>query len=82
MTIGQTEPTSANFIEKGGVPMDKINVEKLQKEMDSLGILNIEASGEFTPSCVQDAVDVVKSINLDFHQLAEQAKEKRRHPLK
>lgn len=62
--------------------MDKVNVEDLQKEIDRLGILNIEASGELTPSCVQDAVDVVKSINLDFHQLAAQAKEKRRNPLK
>lgn len=62
--------------------MDEMSVKELQKEMSDLGILNIEASGELTSSCVKDAIDVVKSINLDFHQLAEEAKRKRSNPLK
>ncbi len=58
------------------------NIEDLKRQVSELGILNIEASGEFCSSYIKDAVDVVKSINLDFHQLAEEARNKRRNPLK
>ncbi len=48
-----------------------VNIKELQKEMKSLGILNIEADGELSPELLKDAVDAVKETNLDFKDLAE-----------
>ena len=62
--------------------MKKVNVKELQKEITELGILNIEAYGEFSPECLQDAVAVVRSVNLDFKALAAEARKKRENPSK
>lgn len=51
-----------------------VNIKELQKEMKSLGILNIEADGELSPELLKDAVDAVKETNLDFKDLAEKSK--------
>lgn len=54
--------------------MDKAEIRKLKKEMDSLGIINIEADGEFSLELVKEAINSVKEANLDFKSLAEQSK--------
>lgn len=54
--------------------MSEINIKDLQKEMKSLGIINIEADGDLSPSLLKDAVEAVKETNLDFAALAEKAK--------
>lgn len=54
--------------------MSEINIKDLQKEMKSLGIINIEADGDLSPSLLKDAVEAVKETNLDFKALAEKAK--------
>lgn len=52
-----------------------VDVKELQKEMKSLGILNVEADGELSLELLKDAVDAVKEINLNFKDLAEKSKE-------
>jgi hypothetical protein len=54
-----------------------VDVKALQKEMKSLGILNIEADGELTSELLQDAIDTVKENPLDFKELAAEAKAKK-----
>lgn len=54
--------------------MSEINIKDLQKEMESLGIINIEADGDLSPSLLKDAVEAVKETNLDFKALAEKSK--------
>ena len=54
----------------------KINTKKLQEDIDRLGILSVEASGVLSLECMQDAVDVVKTINIDFTKLAMEARKK------
>lgn len=51
--------------------MGDVDVKNLQKEMESLGIINIEADGDLFPSLLKDAVEAVKETNLDFKVLAE-----------
>lgn len=53
-------------------PQKETFIKELQKEMKSLGILNIEAEGELSPELLKDAVDAVKETNLDFKALANQ----------
>lgn len=55
--------------------MNEINIKDLQKEMKSLGIINIEADGELSPSLLKDAVDAVKETALDFKALSAKSKE-------
>lgn len=55
--------------------MADINIKNLQKEMKSLGIINIEADGELSPSLIKDAVDAVKETALDFKTLSVKSKE-------
>ena len=55
--------------------MGEINIKDLQKEMKSLGIINIEADGDLSPSLLRDAVEAVKETNLNFKELAEKSKE-------
>ncbi|MGP1428188.1 MAG: hypothetical protein ACTTKB_08265 [Treponema sp.] len=55
----------------------EIDTKKLQKDIDRLGILSVEASGGMSLECMQDAVDVVKAINIDFKKLAAEARQKR-----
>lgn len=55
--------------------MSNVNIGELQKEMKILGILNIEADGNFSPELLKDAVDAVKETNLNFRDLAKQAEE-------
>lgn len=54
-----------------------VDVKALQKEMKSLGILNIEADGELTSELLQDAIDAVKENPLDFKELAAEARTKK-----
>lgn len=54
--------------------MSEINIKDLQKEMKSLGIINIEADGDLSPSLLKDAVEAVKETNIDFATIAEKAK--------
>lgn len=54
-----------------------LEAKKLQKDIDRLGILSVEASGVLSLECMQDAVDVVKAISIDFTKLAEEARKKR-----
>lgn len=56
--------------------MDKAEIKKLKKEMNFLGIINIEADGEFSLELVKEAINSVKEANLDFKSLAEQSKQK------
>ena len=56
----------------------KIDTKKLQEDIDKLGIVAIETS-EWSLECMQDAVDVVKTINIDFTKLAAEARQKRRN---
>ena len=51
-----------------------IDTKKLQEDIDKLGIVAIETSGL---ECMQDAIDVVKAINIDFTKLAMEARKKR-----
>lgn len=59
-----------------------IEIQKLEQEAKALGILNIEASGELTPAYVKDAIDAVKAINVNFKELAAQARKNMENPLK
>ena len=52
-----------------------IDTKKLQEDIDKLGIVAIETSG-LSLECMQDAVDVVKAINIDFTKLAMEARKK------
>lgn len=54
--------------------MADINIKELQKEMKSLGIINIEADGNLSPELLQDAIEAVKETNYNFKELAEQSK--------
>lgn len=55
--------------------MGEIDIRDLQNEMKSLGIINIEADGDLSPSLLKDAVEAVKETNLDFRALAKKSKE-------
>ena len=55
--------------------MGEIDIRDLQNEMKSLGIINIEADGDLSPSLLKDAVEAVKETNLDFRTLAKKSKE-------
>ena len=55
--------------------MGEIDIRDLQNEMKSLGIINIEADGDLSPSLLKDAVEAVKETNLDFRTLATKSKE-------
>ena len=57
----------------------KIDARQLQKDIDKLGILAIEASDALSLECMKDTVDVVKTINIDFTKLAAEARQKRRN---
>lgn len=53
--------------------MSEINIKDLQEEMKSLGIINIEADGDLSPSLLRDAVEAVKETKLNFKDLAEKS---------
>ena len=50
--------------------MDEITVKNLQEEMKSLERINIEADEGVSPSVLQDILETVKKITLDFASLA------------
>lgn len=54
------------------------NIKELEKEMKALGIVNIAVSGEFTPEFAREAIDAVKSINIDFGEIASQIERNRK----
>ena len=49
--------------------MDKAT---MLKEIKDLGILNISPSGYLSKEIVSDAINAVKSVNLDFDKIAEE----------
>ncbi|QTQ13551.1 hypothetical protein HRQ91_03245 [Treponema parvum] len=55
--------------------MESKEIKELQKEMKSLGILNIEADGDLSIGLLRDAIDAVKETNLNFKELAEKSKQ-------
>lgn len=55
---------------KQEVAMDEISVKNLQEEMKSLERINIEADEGVSPSVLQDILETVKKITLDFDSLA------------
>lgn len=53
--------------------MDKSKMRNYEKELKSLGILNIEADGNFSEALIEEAIDAVKQTNINFKSIAEQA---------
>lgn len=55
-----------------------MNQNNLQNELDSLGIVNIDATGELSVGLVQNAIDSTKNLlsNLDLEAIAKEADEK------
>ncbi|MGP1459512.1 MAG: hypothetical protein ACTTKL_09410 [Treponema sp.] len=53
-------------------------MEKLQRDMKELGIINVEVSGNLTIDLLEDAVQVVKEVNIDFNKFAQQMEEERK----
>ncbi len=55
-----------------------MNQNNLQNELDSLGIVNIDAAGELSVGLVQNAIDSTKNLlsNLDLESIAKEADEK------
>ncbi len=53
------------------------NIDALLKECENLGIINIEAHGGLSTELIQDAIDSVKAINLDFDKIATQMNKER-----
>ena len=53
---------------------------KLQKELDKLGIVSIEAAGELSVGLVQNAIDSTKNLfsHLDLEAIAKEANENER----
>lgn len=43
--------------------MKKTDLKKLKKEIDELGILNIEAFNDVDATCMSDAVQIVKDLD-------------------
>ena len=56
------------------------DIEQAKRDIDELGIINIEASSDLTPAYVCDAVRAVKEMNLDFDDLAKQMERARSNP--
>ncbi len=54
--------------------MGEVSIKALQKEMNALGIINIEADGDLSPSLLKDAVEAVKETALDFKSIAEKSR--------
>ncbi|MEL3905579.1 MAG: hypothetical protein P1P65_00915 [Treponema sp.] len=57
--------------------MKNREIENLQKELNRLGIISIEADSGLSGELAKTAIEVVKSVNLDFTQLAKTARQKR-----
>ena len=55
-------------------------MKQAQKDIQKLGIINIEASGDLTPDVICDAVAAVKEVNLNFKELSAQAARYRKAP--
>lgn len=58
--------------------MNNTHLEKLQRDMKELGIINVEVSGNLTIDLLEDAVQVVKEVNIDFNKFAQQMEEERK----
>ncbi|MBQ9238766.1 MAG: hypothetical protein IJ191_05555 [Treponema sp.] len=58
----------------------KYDMKQLQKDCKKLGIINIEAADDLTPTYVYDAVRAVKEIHLDMQSVATEMEERRRNP--
>lgn len=56
--------------------MNKTDRAALQKEMEALGIINIEADVPLTVDILRDVIQVVKDIDLDFDKIAKQIEER------
>ncbi|MBR4464104.1 MAG: hypothetical protein IKS40_05785 [Treponema sp.] len=49
-----------------------LNKDTMIKEIKDLGILNISPSGYLSKEIVSDAINAVKSANIDFDKIAEE----------
>lgn len=49
---------------------ERIDTTQVLRDCEKLGIINIQASGDLTPSLAEEAVQAVKEINLDFKEFA------------
>nr|DAK69398.1 MAG TPA: hypothetical protein [Caudoviricetes sp.] len=58
--------------------MNKTDRAALQKEMEALGIINIEADVPLTVDILRDVIQVVKDIDLDFDKIAKQIEERKK----
>ena len=60
-----------NYIWEGGVSMTK---EEIQKKLDELGIVSIEASGDLSSNLITDAIKSTEKLmsNLDLSKLAKE----------
>ena len=56
--------------------MNKTDRAALQKEIEALGIINIEADGPLTVDILRDVIQAVKDIDLDFDKIAKQIEER------
>ena len=56
--------------------MNKTDRAALQKEIEDLGIINIEADGPLTVDILRDVIQVVKDIDIDFDKIAKQIEER------
>lgn len=54
------------------MPEKMMNKETMLKEIKELGILNISPSGYLSKEIVSDAINAVKSANIDFDKIAEE----------
>jgi|GEM_PF-5898880 hypothetical protein len=56
--------------------MHNTDIVALQKEIEELGIINIEADEPLTVDILRDVIQVVKDIDLDFDKIAKQIEER------
>ena len=56
--------------------MNKTDRAVLQKEIEALGIINIEADGPLTVDILRDVIQAVKDIDIDFDKIAKQTEER------
>ena len=58
--------------------MHYTDIETLKKEIEELGIINIEADGPLTIDILRDVIQAVKDIDLDFDKIAKQTEERKK----
>ena len=49
-----------------------MNMSQIKQELDQLEIINVEAVGDLTQDLLVDAINAVKSLDIDINALAEE----------